>query len=68
LPEVATTFYEVAIQRTAQMMTDWLYRQGEHGKVELEDTQTAVELQARLDRQPDKMRVRRQTVEHPLAR
>jgi hypothetical protein len=25
----------------AQMMTDWLCRQGEHGKIELEDTQTA---------------------------
>src|ERR1700704_4002187 len=28
----------------AQMMTDWLCRQGEHGKIELEDTQTAVEM------------------------
>jgi hypothetical protein len=27
----------------AQMMTDWLCRQGEHGKIDLEDTQTAVE-------------------------
>ena len=26
------------------MMTDWLCRQGEHGKIELEDTQTAVEM------------------------
>jgi hypothetical protein len=26
---VAATFYEVAIQPTAQMMTDWLCRQGE---------------------------------------
>ena len=25
-------------------MTDWLCRQGEHGKIELEDTQTAVEM------------------------
>jgi hypothetical protein len=41
---VAATFYEVAIQPTAQMMTDWLCRQGEHGKIELEDTQTAVEM------------------------
>jgi hypothetical protein len=40
---VAATFYEVAVQPTAQTMTDWLYRQGEHGKIELEDTQTAVE-------------------------
>jgi AefR-like transcriptional repressor, C-terminal domain len=44
IPEVAATFYEVAIQPTAQMMTDWLCRQGEHGKIELEDTQTAVEM------------------------
>ena len=28
----------------AQMMTDWLCRQGEHGKIEFEDTQTAVEM------------------------
>ena len=28
----------------AQMMTDWLCRQGEPGKIELEDTQTAVEM------------------------
>jgi hypothetical protein len=28
----------------AQMMTDWLCRQGEHVKIELEDTQTAVEM------------------------
>jgi hypothetical protein len=28
----------------AQMMTDWLCRQGEHGKIELEDIQTAVEM------------------------
>ena len=28
-PEVAATFYEVAIPTTAQMMTDWLCRQGE---------------------------------------
>jgi hypothetical protein len=41
---VAATFYEVAIQPTAQMMTDWLCRQGEHGKIELEDTQTALAL------------------------
>jgi hypothetical protein len=41
---VAATFYEAAIQPTAQMMTDWLCRQGEHGKIELEDTQTAVEI------------------------
>jgi hypothetical protein len=41
---VAATFYEVAIQPTAQMMTDPLCRQGEHGKIELEDTQTAVEM------------------------
>ena len=41
---MAATFYEVAIQPTAQMMTDWLCRQGEHGKIELEDTQTAVEM------------------------
>jgi hypothetical protein len=34
----------VAIQPTAQMMTDWLRRQGEHGKIELEDAQTAVEM------------------------
>jgi len=40
---VAATFYEVAIQPTAQMMTDWLCRQGD-GKIELEDTQTAVEM------------------------
>jgi hypothetical protein len=26
------------------MMTDWLCRQGEHGKIELEDTQTALAL------------------------
>jgi hypothetical protein len=26
------------------MMTDWLCRQGEHGKIKLEDTQTAVEM------------------------
>jgi hypothetical protein len=26
------------------MMTDWLCRQGEDGKIELEDTQTAVEM------------------------
>jgi hypothetical protein len=48
-PEVAATFCEVAIQTTAHMMTDWLCRQGEHGKIEhgkieLEDTQTAVEM------------------------
>jgi hypothetical protein len=36
--------YEVAIQPTAQMMTDWLCRQDEPGKIELEDTQTAVEM------------------------
>ena len=41
---MAATFYEVAIQLTAQMMTDWLCRQGEHGKIELEDTQTAVKM------------------------
>ena len=40
---MAATFYEVAIQPTAQMMTDWLCRQGD-GKIELEDTQTAVEM------------------------
>jgi hypothetical protein len=34
----------VAIQPTAQMMTDWLCRQGEQGKIELEDTQAAVEM------------------------
>jgi hypothetical protein len=37
---VAATFYEVAIQPTAQMMTDSLCRQGEHGKIELQDSQT----------------------------
>jgi hypothetical protein len=26
------------------MMTDWLCRQGEHRKIELEETQTAVEM------------------------
>jgi AefR-like transcriptional repressor, C-terminal domain len=36
--------YEVAIRPTAQMMTDWLCRQDEHGKIELEDTQTAIEM------------------------
>jgi hypothetical protein len=41
---VAATFYEVAIQLTAQLMTDWLCRQGEHEKIELEDTQTAIEM------------------------
>jgi AefR-like transcriptional repressor, C-terminal domain len=41
---VAATFYEVAIQPTAQTMTDWLCRQAEHGKIELEDTQTAVKM------------------------
>ena len=30
------------------MMTDWLCRQGEHEKIELEDTQTAVEVLPRM--------------------
>jgi hypothetical protein len=42
---VAETFHEVAIQPTAQMMTDWLCRRGEHGKIEIEDTQTAGRLE-----------------------
>jgi hypothetical protein len=45
---VAATFHEVAIQPTAQMMTDRLCRQGEHGKIELEDTQTAIEMLRRM--------------------
>ena len=28
----------------AKMMTNWLCRQGEHGKIEFEDTQMAVEM------------------------
>lgn len=43
-PEVAATFYEVAVQRTNQIMADWLCRQCERGLIHLEDPQTAAQM------------------------
>jgi AcrR family transcriptional regulator len=36
-PELAATFYEVAIRRTREAMADWLRRQCERGLIRLED-------------------------------
>jgi AcrR family transcriptional regulator len=40
-PEVAATFYEVAIRRTNEAMASWLRRQCERGLIALEDVSTA---------------------------
>jgi AefR-like transcriptional repressor, C-terminal domain len=40
-PEVAATFYEVAIRRTNEAIANWLRRQCEGGLIELEDPQIA---------------------------
>jgi AcrR family transcriptional regulator len=40
-PELAATFYEVAIRRTTEAMADWLRRQCERGLIRLEDPQVA---------------------------
>jgi AcrR family transcriptional regulator len=41
-PEIAATFYEVAVQRTSEAMAGWLRNQIERGLIELEDVRTAV--------------------------
>jgi hypothetical protein len=41
-PEIAATFYEVAVQRTSEAMAGWLRHQVERGLIELEDVRTAV--------------------------
>jgi hypothetical protein len=41
LPEVAATFYEVAVLRTSRAMGGWLRRRCELGLIILEDTQAA---------------------------
>jgi AcrR family transcriptional regulator len=40
-PEVAATFYEVAVVRTSEAMAGWLLRQCERGLIKLEDPHSA---------------------------
>lgn len=41
-PEIAAAFAELALQRTAQTMEDWLKRQRDLGEIAVDDTQIAV--------------------------
>ena len=43
-PELAATFYEVAIQRASDAMAAWLHRQSERGLIKLEDEHMAAEM------------------------